>query len=181
MRKLIMVLLVVVTVPLFAQETDAKPAFSEFPQALGAYANSTLTGGLSWQYWIGKVGISITAGGLYSETYLFGNPLDYNVQAEVQYQVYGVDFTSWAGGVLYVLGLVGHRGIIPMVYTPDIDITMQGVYSTGPYTPSFALGFGIGIEPILFRHLSFPIEFMYIGQFPLKLEPSFGGGLRYRY
>jgi hypothetical protein len=179
MKKLMVVAFVIATVPLFAQGTDSEPAFREFPQALGGYINSALTGGLSWQFWMGKVGVSLSAGGIYSTTY--GTTLDYNIQAEVQYQVYGVDFTSWASGVLYVFGIAGHRGIIQAIYTPNIDPTTGGTYSPGAYTPHFALGIGIGIEPILFRHISFPIEFIYVGQYPLQLDPSVGGGLRYRY
>jgi hypothetical protein len=156
-----------------AQEPEA-PAFIEFPSALGAYVNSFNSGGLSYQHWEGRLGYHVFAGGLYNPNPGSGNKLDYNLTGVGMYRVYGEDFVSWFSGLLYLFAEAGHRGIIQ-----TFDTTVPGLGSG--YNATFSLGFGIGIEAVIFRHLSFPFEFGYYGRYPWYIDFGFGGGFRYRY
>jgi hypothetical protein len=164
MRKLIATAMIAWCAGIAAQEREAPSrAIDRWPQALGVYANSESTGGLSWQAWFGTTGVQAAAGAIYMP---YGDyaTLDYNIQASVQFLVYGEDFADWISGGLYFLAHAGHRGF----GWPD-------------YTPEFFLGAGIGCELILFQHFSGSLEFSYMAKIPFEIAFSFGGSARYRY
>ncbi|HCM27459.1 MAG: hypothetical protein A2Z99_05790 [Treponema sp. GWB1_62_6] len=171
--------------PAIAEETV--PAFELWPNALGVFGSSLAGhsgGGLHYQRWFERIGIAITAGGLYSpDDDSGGAVLDYSAEFSVQYRVFGEDYSRWFSGQLYVWGLAGHVGYILNDYESDPDSENDGEYVTLPYVGDAVAGAGIGIETILFEHFSVPLEFGYIGQLPNdpNLQFSFGGGLRYRY
>lgn len=177
-----------------AQDADGSPgtpAFVEWPNALGIYGSSLAGhpgGGLQWQRWFGRLGTTVTAGGVYAPTTdeSWGdNVLDYSAIAQLQYRVYGEDFARWISGQLYLWAMAGHLGYIERIWVaaPTADNAYAGYFRTGSYKGVAVLGAGIGIESILFRHFSLVGEFGYMGQFPEDPALQFGGGagLRYRY
>ena len=180
---------------------DIPAAYEEYPQALGFQYGEISATGLSYQRWGGRTGLMVTGGIIYvpydANSYLmwFETTLDYAVGAEVQYRVYGEDFAQWLSGQLYVFAGLKHRGYIPLNVVeegrvePD-EIWVEPTYAAGSYQPVIGLGGGIGIEIILFRHFSLPLELGYgvdwsplageIGkQFNVNLRPQVG--FRYRY
>jgi hypothetical protein len=162
------------------------PSFQEFPNALGMSINSTTGWGLHWLYWKDNLGLSVTAGGSYlpeGATTNFLSPqnwVDYGISVQGLLRVYGIDFSKWLGGQLYVTALLGHQGKGAMIYSYD-PVTSVSTNVRGPYVPMLNLGLGIGIELIWFKHFSIPLEIMYVGQYPFKLEPAVSLGLRYRF
>ena len=82
--------------------------------------------------------------------------------------LYGEDFADWFSGALYLNALVAHRG-------QSYDGTALA------YIPSFHLGFGVGMEMVVLRHISTSLEFMYVGSIPLELAFAVGGSLKYRF
>jgi hypothetical protein len=88
-------------------------------------------------------------------------------------------------GYIPILGSGGEEipGTDPIEFTPYVE-------EAGTYAAVFTAGVGIGVELILFRHFSFPIEFGY-GASWTATEPDLSAafvvnlnvqsGLRYRY
>ncbi len=184
-----------------ATEVDIAPAYEEYPQALGFQYGEISATGLSYQKWNEGTGVQITAGAVYipyDDEDFYGwsaTTLDYNIGTEAQFRVYGEDFAQWLSGQLYLFAGLKHRGYIPVEqvsagYTDENDDWVDPVYEVGSYNPVLGLGVGIGIEIILFRHFSIPVELGYIadwnpsvadiaGQFEIGLRPQVG--FRYRY
>lgn len=147
---------------LFAQADST--VFDRFPSALGAYANTSTTGGLSYQHWFGKFGAQVALGGIYLPD---GGSYDYNIQLGLQYLLYREDFADWFSGGLYASSMIAHRGFpsgIPQVFTP-----------------TEYLGLGVGVEVILLRHLAWNIEAMYVVSYPFEVAISGSLGIRYRF
>lgn len=171
MKKLLVLTLMTLLAGSSILAEEATSVFDRFPNALGAhgvvdFGGGNGLGGLSYQRWMGRSGLQVTAGGLVSE---YGS-YSYNLFGSYQYRLYGEDFNSWFSGALYTNVLLGHSA--------------SG--SSGDYDPLVHLGLGIGIESVLLEHLSPSLEFMYVGSLnPLDLSLSVGFGLgfslRYRY
>ena len=109
-------------------------------------------------------GVFVTYAGYYGYRWL-----DYWVELEGLYRVYGARFADWLSGQLYLWGTVGHEA-----------------YADYQYTPFLLGGLGTGLEIILFQHFSIPFEFGYYGLIPLgpgylQINFGFAGGLRYRF
>ncbi len=157
---------------MFSATAEGETTYEHYPRALGAHgvidiAGGVGLGGLSFQQWFGKLGLQLTAGGG------IGNDRDYNYNlvAALQYMLYGDDFNDWFSGALYANLLVAHSA--------------DGS-SYEPYTPRGHVGLGVGIEMTVLRHLSWSVEFMYLGtEGPANWPPTIGFGmgfsLRYRY
>jgi hypothetical protein len=176
----------------------ASPA-AEFPNAAGAYGSSMLGGGLSWQHWFGSLGIAVTAGGMaypYGTYYgLWEYPVsgtgtadfavwNYNVQLDLMYRLYSSNFWNWLSGDLYVFATLAHMGSVDAVFVDedgDFATTDDEYYVAGDYIPAFAIDVGIGYEIVLFRHFSLPLQFGYTVKYPLYVDFTFSGGLRYRF
>ncbi len=184
-----------------AMEEGVPAAYEEYPQALGFQYGDISATGLSYQKLFDRTGFQLTGGIIYipyNEATYFGFPestLDYAVGSEVQYRVYGEDFATWLSGQLYIFAGLKHRGHIPVTMVqdgynnPDVN-WVEPVYSVGEFRPVLGLGAGIGIEIILFRHFSIPVELGYgvdwsplagalADQFNVNLRPQVG--FRYRY
>ena len=165
-------------------------AIDEFPSAIGFYAGIISGMGMSYQRWTPSFGYQITAGALYLPADSFtGNLLDYSVGLQFQFPISGDDFSDRLAGQLYIFTGVSHSGEIPQTYHPsDPEAAPQ---SPGPYTPLFKIGAGVGIEVVLFRRFSIPIELGYaaslnplmlddpVNAFAIRIAPQ--GGFRYRY
>lgn len=184
-----MVLIAISVIPLYAETEDA---FIEYPQALGFSGGNIIGPGISWMNWTGRTGVQLAAGILYSppdaDSWYSDDVLDYSLGAEVLRRMYGDTYAPWFTGQLYIWGSLKHHGFIPVVEKTEIG-TEEYEYSSGDYTPGVAVGAGIGIEMIIFKHFSIPFEFGYLAEMeflsddavPLTVDLATQGGIRYRY
>jgi len=199
----VILLLLVCSSVAFTEET---PPYEAFPEALGVAAGRISGLGLHYHRWAGERGYQLTAGALYlpptgpNRTTPYLAPwggyvlLDYNVGGAYQRRVYADRFNNWFAGSLYLFAGGNHRGYIPMEQTsPDSyegDVYVPAEYAPGGFQAEITGGVGIGIELILFRHISIPAEFGYGGTWTVT-EPDlmqafavqlYGqAALRYRY
>ena len=186
---------------------DNEPAlksFEEFPDALGVFFGPASGMGLSYHSWLPDApgsGIQVAAGVLYApdaaNDIFWGSVLDYTIGFEYQRSVFGEDFTNWLSGLLYLWGGIAHHGFIEQITISNAvydeesyEVVTPAVYGSGPYTPTITVGIGIGVEVILFRHFSFPVEVGYVATYNFIAETFLGGfnvfltpqgGGRYRY
>lgn len=166
--------------PVFAEETEETSTEKNFDNALGFYATtigfSEAAGGLQYQHWFDRVGFQITAGGYYNPQN-GGRTINYSVLLDGLFSVYRDDITPWLSGNLYIWATAGHHGYNLATYDGYGNITNRA------FVPNFVAGAGIGIETILFRHFSIPIQFGYTAEFPDYPTAGFsvGTGLRYRF
>lgn len=201
MKRIALLVLLVVTI-VFAATAEDRPPDQLFSQALGGYYGPIAGTGLHYHRWIGANGYQITGGVLYipfgSDSWWSSTTLDYNIGGEYQRQVYSEAFTNWLSGSLYLFAGGLHRGFIPIVTVTegyfadpnDDNSWVESVYGTGAFQAQLTAGFGIGVEIILFNHLSLPIEFGYGGTWVVTeadlseaflVNPYVQSGLRYRY
>ena len=126
--------------------------------------------------------------------------LNYSIGIEGLYSLYAEDLTSWLSGNLYLFLGLNHNGNTKYRYDkkwytyedpeePNAGYWMEDVEKPiySPYEPNFVLGIGIGMETVLFKHFSLPIEIGYAFFFrnlqliPAKITLIIQGGLRYRF
>jgi len=161
----ILVLVFFLAFGLFADEQPT--VFERFDNALGAYGifefeAGHVLGGLSWQGWLGRIGIQAAAGGMVSN----GQGYNYNALVVLQYCLYAADFNPWFSGALYTNLMLGHSA--------------KGT-SGSSWDPKMHLGIGIGIETVFLEHLAPSLEFKYIASWPLSVGFGMGLNLRYRF
>jgi hypothetical protein len=174
-----------------------------YPQALGGYYGPFSGSGLHYQRWSGDSGFHASGGIVYvpfneSDWWIADNTLDYSLGGEYQRRVYGESFTNWLAGSLFVFAGVQHRGFIPVElvaegYYRDPDDTTtweEPVFAAGSYEAEVTIGAGIGIELVLFRHVSWPLEFGYGATWrptesalvdAFTVGPNVQTGFRYRF
>ena len=174
-----------------------------FPEALGGFAGQISGTGLHYHKWIGQNAFQVTGGILYvpfdlTEEPLFDSTLDYSVGGEFQRRVYGEAFTNWLAGSLYLFAGARHHGYIPInlvaegyvVPASDPEEWVDPVFAVGTFQAEVTIGAGIGMELILFRHFSIPIEFGYGATWIMTeadlvdaflVSPYGQSGFRYRY
>lgn len=200
-RLLIIGVLLVTTATLFAKDEDSAsvPAYIEFNNSLGFQAGEISGTGLSYQNWVTDRVSLMTSFGVYYNPYVENmntsdSVLNYSLGEELQYRVYGDDYSDWFSAQLYTFVGLNHSGNIPVVKQTDGYYDdgnwVDAVYAAGSYSPNFSLGLGIGIELILLRHISIPLELGYSAtwkplaetfakQFSADLIPQIG--FKYRY
>jgi len=188
--------------PVAADEPDPPP-YEAFPQSLGGFYGEFSGAGIHYHRWIGSDAFHVNAGIVYvpfsvDDWWFAGTTLDYAVGGEYQRRVYGEAFASWLAGSLYLFVGAQHRGYIPVnliaegyyVDPEDPESYVDPVYEVGTYQAAVSTGAGIGVELILFRHLSVPLEFGYGAAWTITeasladaflIGPGFQVGLRYRY
>jgi hypothetical protein len=166
------------SLPAFTQQA----AYLDFPHAIGIFVmNIPPEVGLQYQQWIGEAGFQVVGGIYYSpEAFYNGRLLDYWIEAEGMYRLYGDRYSAWFSGQLYLWARLGHEGYIAQINS----MPTYTIYS--PFVPVVTGGVGVGIEVILFQHFSFPFEFGYDGDYPFGYStPTIGisisGGFRYRF
>ena len=213
LRPFLCLVFLLTAVPVLTGESsppeEQEPVYTLYPTALGVSANIWGDGGAGLHYhhtagrwaWEGDVGLWYypdESGYEYSST---GEPVlqdigSYNLQFTLLYRVYEDAFADWFSGALYLFTAVQHTGYLerdveyganpsenPLFDWDDFVSTADEIR----YAPSVGLGFGIGLEPVLFRHISLPLEFGLGGTWILgEPLPDFAGmftkiGLRYRY
>ncbi|THB68596.1 MAG: hypothetical protein D6B26_00430 [Spirochaetaceae bacterium] len=195
------ILLLVFSQLAFSDESEEKATFKALPGSLGVQAGNLSGYGLTYQRWFdNSFGIQIAGGGYYfpvdrEEGVPFDKCADYSIGVEIQKVVFASDFGHpLLAGQLYVAGGLVHRGYVNAIeHIGNESDDYNTLYTQGPYVPIVGIGVGIGIEFVLFNHLSIPVEFHYAGfwegkevaegeeakQFNLSPTPQIG--LRYRY
>jgi hypothetical protein len=171
-----------------AQEWGAEGnPMSQFPQALGGTYGPMIGTGLSYQRWFEGVGIQTAVGAVYSpEEQFSGDLLWYRVTFGLQRILYHETFADWFAGGLYAFGALAHGGRIEWVTEP-VDTQEPADPQPGPFRPLVAVGAGVGIESVLFRHFSVPVEFGLSVEWeipsvvPVSAGFVGGVGLRYRF
>ncbi|MBI9102115.1 MAG: hypothetical protein JEY99_06855 [Spirochaetales bacterium] len=190
-KKLIIFILVVFTVIpfIFGENNPAEETvFDLHKEALGFQAGELAGYGLSYFKEM-ENGKSIQfAGGAYygADIGFFESLLNYNLGVELHFPVYRDEYSRFFAGQLYIFTGLNHNGYINNEWN-----TISEEYERGGFNTAFSSGFGIGIELILFRHFSIPLELGYVAswtptlagdfldQFGVNLRPQ--GGFRYRY
>lgn len=173
----------------FTKNSKPEVTYDSFSNALGMFAIAIPNGGaygLQYQHWFKKFGFQITGGGFYNPDNNWGSTLDYSVLLEGLYTVYGNSFSEQIAGRLYTWTALGHHGFIPdnSIYRYDSAIGSDVYEDDNTYYPNFLVGLGIGIEFILFEHFSIPLQFGYMGEFPLNralvflAEQEFATGIK---
>lgn len=194
MKKLkiaLVVLLICLTAAVFGEETEVKP--DVYNNAIGfVYTPSSpiddyaekLTAGLQFQHWFDNIGFSLTGSMYYDQKYDYGAwneesrigpKLDWKILAGAQFVLctFNVDNLHWIKNdtvlrlYFWVDGGLGAR---------DLDVDMKNCAYL------FA-GTGIGCESVFWKHISFPFELGYYGQF--LNNGGFGitcsAGIRFRF
>lgn len=164
--------LLIATVGCGSVLADQAAPYEAFPEALGVSFGRITGTGLHYHRWSGPVGYGASAGALYMplpNTSSTMGPamspwggyvlLDYNVGGTLQRRVYGDVFSDWFTGSLYLFTGLDHRGYIPV--ETELEESQEPRYRVGSYAAELSTGIGIGIELILFRHISVPVEFGY--------------------
>ena len=154
-----------------------KTPFEEFNKSVGVFAYAYP--GLSWQQWIGGFGYQINFSGMYLPSeyvdYIDENYVSYDYiqafylfTAEAQFEFFTVKFLDDWHGRLYGVVLGG------LYYSSDYNV---------PDIFNGIAGIGIGYETIYKKHLSFPLHFGYVCEFPneFKMDFAFGAGFRFRF
>ncbi len=196
-KKIILVILIFIT-GLLSLQAEELTVFEKYPSSIGAFYGDVAGMGLSYQRWFSSLGFEL-AGGLwytpienaaYQE---FAEFFVYNIGVQAMYTLVSNNITDWISGNLYLFAGVIHYGHLYQpckttgtkenevpVYEPD--------YSKSPILSSdFGTGFGIGIETVLLKHFSLPIEFGIDGIWqsgiilPKKAGFFVQSGLRYRF
>lgn len=169
---------------LFAEDM----AFEQYPIALGAQVGTLSGMGVSYQYWGPVFGYEIAGGAIYHPLQLAQgvDPLSYNFGMQIQYPIYSDTFSTWLSGRLYLLAGAYHSGHIdalPQNTTPE-------TYKASPFTLSYGIGGGVGVEGVFFDHFAVVTEFVYgllyspsseslSKQFIINMNPQIS--LRYRF
>jgi len=207
MKKISIILLVfiltVVFMPMLFGDTGTN-VYRTYPYALGAFGGDLSGSGLSYQQWLGRLGYEVSFGGFYTPPDCSFEQdedfLTYSIGLQFQYSLFSENllkkFPDWISASLYIFTGIVHAGSLSQhcKANPDYNkddptspIYLSDTSKPPVYRPNFGLGFGIGIEPVLFRHFSIPVEFGIDSIWPLdSLWPDRAGfivqgGFRYRF
>lgn len=169
----------------FATPTDMDNAVGV--TFLGA-VNSSYTAGLQYQRWCtDKIGFQVQGYAFYEAD--SSDSLNYEMSAlnyEMSAQFLLKLYESTLGGAnrtcLYAWTLVGHHGYEDSDSYYD-DATEKWVNTESVFYPNAQAGIGFGFDATLLNHLSVPIEFGFLGEFPNQAKCGFvfGSGIRYRF
>jgi hypothetical protein len=158
----------------------------DFKNAVGVFAmvnDATNVYGLQYQRWYtDRIGLQVEGAAYYDPSSGISTPLDYNIGAEFQYRLYDTSWGTRTGTCLYAWMLAGHRGFIKNTYSWAVETESSEKTGSNYYADAIA-GIGFGFDIMFVNHLSIPVQFGFMGQFPN--EPAvgfaFGSGLRYRF
>ncbi|MFA6707325.1 MAG: hypothetical protein WC129_04295 [Sphaerochaetaceae bacterium] len=178
-RWIVIILVLVITSGLSGAE---QKSYDIFDQSLGVQFGQISGSGLSWQKRFGDDALQVALGIMYSgDPSLYLSILNYTVGLEYQHTLYGDDFANWLGGQIYLFAGFNHSGFIDW----NDDRT-----AAKPIEFIYALGGGIGVEVLLFKHFSVPVECGYAAYWnpskvgilqQLYIDLFVQAGLRYRF
>lgn len=159
-----------------------------YPRALGGSFGPIIGTGLSFQRWFGETGVQSAAGVIYQpdEEMFSGDILWYLATVGGQRVLYRETFSDWFAGGLYAFAGLAQEGRIRQVASYPEDGAEPEVRVL-PFEPFVAIGGGVGIESVFFRHFSIPVEFGIRVQWlipsivPVNAGFVGGVGLRYRF
>jgi hypothetical protein len=164
----------------WSEEELANP-IDLFPNALGLSGSLMGTYGLSYQRWLDPFGFQVTAMGISFPATV--PSWSVNAQATFQYALDKEVYASWLSNTFYGLLTAAYVcGQEPLPVddpdTPELDTMLV----PGPFTQHVLVGIGIGIEPVLFRHISLPSEFGFYGDLIGRRVMYFlSAAIRYRF
>ena len=182
-RKILIAVVVVSAITI--SSVFAKP--SDFKNAVGFYSlnglNLDSAYGLQYHRWCtDKIGFQTQGYINYYDQGSYSNPLNYSISVQILYKLFEMDIGERAGSCLYAWASAGHHGYIDrkVVYPEDETLTEQ---VTDTVCLNAQVGLGFGIDIMCLEHISLPIEFGYMGEFPSNTVIGFvfGSGIRYRF
>ncbi len=165
----VLFLLALVT-PVFAE--DAAEPESDGSAALGMYyiLGKFNMIGLSYHQWFGNHALMVSAGVQSDQM---------SALAEYQYCVFSAHLTETLNSRLYVWasGGVNVRNESVHEWEPDLTLWQNEVHVNA------VTSLGVGMEFVWWRHLSVPVQFGYVAEYPFDFGMSFcfSSGVRYRF
>jgi len=158
---------------------------SAFDNSVGVYGlagiNSPYTAGVQFQRWCtNRIGFQ-TQGYVYYDSSIKAS-LNYNVSAQFLLKLFETEFGERTGTCLYSWLLVGNHGYDDSTSVYN-ETTGDYEYSNVEFVTNIQAGIGFGFDIMFLNHLSVPIEFGYMGEFPNDMTWGFvfGTGIRYRF
>ncbi len=195
-RASLTVLIIILITGTFTWSENSNPVFKKYPTAIGGFYGEIGGIGLSYQRWIYPLGFELTSGLAYVPPESAIGPGEYffyyNIGFQIMYTIIANDITDWLSGNLYSFTGLIHYGYLSQPYNQSKDSnevpTYTPDYSKSPtYFTDLGLGFGFGIETVLLKHFSFPLEFGIDGiwrlgnPYPQKAGFFVQTGFRYRF
>lgn|SRR5574344_718873 len=163
----------------FANPIDSDNAIGVF--IMGTTESSVY--GLQYQHWFNdKIGMQMEGAAYYNPDVYYGKELQYNISAEFQYKLYETALGERSATNLYAWLLAGHHGYIANESTYDAG-TGTNVYTSTGFCANAIVGLGFGFDIMFLNHISIPVQFGFMGEFPNDptIGFAFGSGLRYRF
>lgn len=163
----------------FANPIDSDSAIGVFAMGsseIGVY-------GLQYQHWFNdKIGMQLEGYAYYNPNVSYDDVLQYNICGEFQYKLYETCLGERSATNLYAWGLIGHHAYIKNTTNYDSATNTSTMTSSG-FCPSIVGGFGFGFDVMFLNHISIPVEFGFLGEFPYNQSVGFvfGSGIRYRF
>ena len=114
-----------------------------------------------------------------TETYTT-NPLDITFTAQTDFTLYAADWNSVISSRLYAYGLAGYNGRITREYKYD-EATYDSTIVSEELQNNAIASAGFGFDFIFFDHLSVPVQFGFMANFPYSPHIGFCGGTALRY
>ena len=180
---------------------DVEPVFERFSRGLGFTVGELAGIGISYRDWFEpRTAYQVCGGVLYfpqQDGGGFSDLLDYWLGVQFVRSLYATEFADWLFSQLYMFAGVSHSAYIRWVAVTEPTAAEDGHeydvivgYEPGPFTPSFGIGAGVGIEFGLFSHFSSVFELGYalfwrqsggtvLDQLSVRLVPQ--GTFHYRY
>jgi hypothetical protein len=165
------------------EEVKAPLICDAYPSSLGFSVGTSITlvsgFNLHYQRWFDDIGLAVSLGGMKGAS---SNEWGTDGLVTFQYKLSDGNFDS--GGIFYgALYVFANSGYVVRQYVNyAYDSTTSVSVSTNVFEQYVPVGIGIGIEGVLFKHISVPMEvgFEYhiLGNY---MGPSFTTAIRYRF
>src|SRR5574344_1278211 len=163
----------------FANPIDSDNAIGVF--IMGTTESSVY--GLQYQHWFNdKIGMQVEGAAYYNPDVYYGKELQYNISAEFQYKLYETSLGERSATNLYAWLLAGHHAYIKRTSEYEA-VTGTSTTTSSGYCPNAVCGLGFGFDIMFLNHISLPIEFGFLSEFPNdpSIDFAFGSGIRYRF
>ncbi len=179
-KKVLLMLLITLISISFTWSNSGTSVFEKYPTSIGGFFGEIGGMGLSYQKWLYPLGFEISGGLTYVPPDSIQAPEEfftYNLGFQIMYTIIANDITDWLSGNLYSFGGFIHYGYL----------YISGTSKTPVYASDLGVGAGFGIETVLLKHFSFPLEFgldtiWTLGNlYPKKAGFFAQGGFRYRF